>query len=202
MNESNKIFRDKLLDLEKPSAKHKEKYEKEILAMVEKKLSVYMRIGFAVLGLIGLLVTIGFGSVAFKHASGIGGFLIRVATVPGTILAFAGTVLAVWVAIKGTLNLGTQAPTLAGICLALGFFIITTWMFQFVTPITLEVPVDWRSVFGTQLALIGFFFLITIGLIVILRIIYRVEFKTNEKLLEIEYRLAELAEKLEDKPGK
>jgi BMFP domain-containing protein YqiC len=32
--------------------------------------------------------------------------------------------------------------------------------------------------------------------------LYQAEFKTREKLLEIEYRLAELAEKLEAKPDK
>ena len=67
-------------------------------------------------------------------------------------------------------------------------------MFVFVVPISHE---ESRAVLGTQLALIGFFLLNTIGLCAILGVLYRGQFKSQEKLLEIEYRLAELMEKIE-----
>ena len=38
MNESDKTFREKLLDMEKPNASYKKQYEMEVLAMVEMKL--------------------------------------------------------------------------------------------------------------------------------------------------------------------
>jgi hypothetical protein len=44
----------------------------------------------------------------------------------------------------------------------------------------------------------GFFVLNTIGLCVILAVLYRGQFKSREKLLEIGYRLADLAETIED----
>ncbi|GAH78854.1 unnamed protein product, partial [marine sediment metagenome] len=95
-----------------------------------------------------------------------------------------------------------QSWSMAGVGLSLAFFSIAIFMFMFVVPITVENPIDWRSIFGAQLAFMGFFFLVTIGLCVILRILYRIEFKNSEKMLEIEYQLAELAEKIQGKPQK
>jgi len=180
---------------------------KEVQAMFEKKLSYLGRAGFVALAIIGLLVTIKFATIAFgKIPKGETGFFIhcftRTATVPGMIVALAWTVLMAWVALKGKFKLRTQPPLLATIFMASGFFFTATMMFVFILPETLENPVGWRSIFGTQLVLMGFFLLVTIGICVVLRILYRVEFRTQEKLLEIEYRIAELAEKLESKPGK
>jgi hypothetical protein len=44
-----------------------------------------------------------------------------------------------------------------------------------------------------------FFLLVFGGLYMILRVVYRMERKTQEKLLEMEYRLADLAERLGDR---
>lgn len=203
MDKSDETFRDKLLEIEKPNVNYKEKYEKEIQAMLEKKLTSLGRAGFAVLAIVGLLAAIQFGGPAFsKLPANEVGFFIRAVTVPGLVLALAWAALMGWVAVKGTFNLRTQAPAIAGICLLLGFFFIAEMMFMFVVPVTFENPIDWRSIFGTQLALMAFFFLITIALCVILSILYRTEFRTREKLLEIEYHLAELAEKIQGKPQK
>ena len=64
MNKSNKTFRDKLLDIEKPNPTLKDKYEREVQAMVEEKLTVIKKlqmIGFLVLSLgLGVL----FGTLA------------------------------------------------------------------------------------------------------------------------------------------
>jgi hypothetical protein len=77
--------------------------------------------------------------------------------------------------------------------LATGFCSLVTLMFIFVMPIPHE---ESRAVLGTQLALIGFFLLNAIGLCVILGVLYRGQFKSREKLLEIEYIIADLAERI------
>ena len=79
----------------------------------------------------------------------------------------------------------------------MGFAVITQLMFMYIIPITRENPLDLRSVLGTQLIFTLFFFLIILVLCVILKKIYNSEIKTREKLLEIEYRIADIAEKLE-----
>ena len=203
MNKSENTFRDKLLDMEKPNSNYREKYEKEVKAMLEKKLNYLWRVGFVVLGLVGLLVAISFAEMASSR----GGddslrLFARLVTVPGAVLGLAWSVLMGWVAVTGKLNLRTQPARMAAIGVALGFFFVAYFMFRFVVPITVENPTDYRSILGVQLALIGFFFVVTVGICLLLRIAYRTEFKTREKLLEIEYRIAELAEKVEGKSEK
>ena len=64
MNESQKAFRDKLLDMEKADTSYKEKYEKELKEMFEKKLTGLQRWG-QVLGLaMGLGFFFLFGTLA------------------------------------------------------------------------------------------------------------------------------------------
>ena len=59
-------------------------------------------------------------------------------------------------------------------------------------------PQDWRVKLNEQLAAVVFFMLVFIGLYLIIRVLCRLEFKTHEKLSEIEYRILELAEKMEN----
>jgi hypothetical protein len=98
-------------------------------------------------------------------------------------------------AISGTIR-RTHRPWIVATSLTMGFCYLVTMMFVFVVPISHE---ESRAELGTQLGLIWFFLLNTIGLCTILGVLYRGQFKSQEKLLEIEYRLADLAEKLGDK---
>jgi hypothetical protein len=203
MNEIDKTFRDRLLDMEKPKTTYKQKYEREIQAVFEKKLNYLGRAGCAGLAIIGLLLTVWFGGPVFsKVPANEVGFFIRVVTVPGLVLALVWTFFMGWIAATGKLNLRTQPARMAGVGTTLGFLVVAAWMFIFVVPITVENPVDWRSIFGIQIVIIGFFLVVVIGLYLTLRILYRVEFKTREELLKIEYRIAELAEKIEGKSDK
>lgn len=79
----------------------------------------------------------------------------------------------------------------------MGFFYLVTLVFVFAVPLSHQ---ESRAMLGTQMTLIGFFLLNTIGLCAILGVLYRGQFKSQEKLLEIEYRLADLAEKIGDRP--
>ena len=79
---------------------------------------------------------------------------------------------------------------MATIGIAFGFFFMLYLMLVFIFPIALNESTD-RSIIGIHIALIGFFFVVTVALCLIIRALYRVGFKTREKLLEIEYRLAD-----------
>ncbi len=198
MNEPDKTFRDELLDMEKPNAGHRREYEKEVQRMFEKKLNCLWRIAFAVLSVAGLLVAAPFLHMATaRMGDETLGFFVRLVTVPGSILALAWTALTAWVAAKGRLSLRVQPAGMAVMSIGLAFFLTASLVFVFVFPIMWEAPTDHRSMCGLQLSLIGFFLVAIIGLCLILRVLYRTEFRTREKLLEIEYRLVELGEKLE-----
>lgn len=198
MNDPEETFRDELLDMEKPDAGCKRRYEKEIQAMFEKELNYLWRIAFAVLSIIGLVVAAPFLHMATSRMGDETlGFFVRLVTVSGGVLALAWTALTAWVAAKGRLNLRAQPAGMAVIGMGLAFFGAAYFMLMLVLPIALASPTDNRSICGLLLALISFFLVAIIGLCLILRVLYRTEFSTREKLLEIEYRLVELGEKFD-----
>lgn len=201
MNKKERTFRDKLLELNKPNQSYKDKYEKEIKKMLEKKLNYLWRAGFGILSLLGLLVAVPFLKLAFAHMGRQNdlGLFVRIVTVSGAILALAWMVLMGWITATGKLNLKNHPTYMATIGIAIGFFLIAYFLFILVLPIAIIEPIDYRSICGIHLALLGFFFVVTISLCLIIRALYRVEFRTREKLLQIEYRLADMAEKLENK---
>lgn len=202
MNRANKTFRDELLDMEKPNPTYNKKYRKELQAMLEMKLNYFWRAGFAILSVVGLLAAISFIEMASSRMGHSDlGLFVRVVTVSGAILAVAWTILTGWIAARGKLNLMTQPARIAAIGIAFGFFLMAYFMFVFVLPIAMAYPTDYRSICGIHLALMGFFLVVTIGLCLILRALYRTESRTREKLLEIEYRLVELGEKIQSGPS-
>ena len=200
MDEPRQKFLNKLLSIESQNQEYKLKYEREVKAMLNEKLSSLTRIVFALLALFGLFITVVYMSYLFKHyGSDEIAFIFRLSVLPAVVLFFILSVLTGFLSVRGktSITLKSNAQYLAtafGIVLA--FAVITQFMFMFVIPLTRENPLDWRSFLGTQLVFTLFFLLITLALCVILKKIYHSEIKTREKLLEIEYRLAELAEKL------
>ena len=86
----------------------------------------------------------------------------------------------------------TLRPWVAATAFAMGFFYLAMLMLVFVIPIPRE---ESRAELGTQLALLWFFLLDTIGLCAILGVLCRGQIKSREKPLEIEHRLADLTEK-------
>lgn len=184
MNKSEKTFRDKLLDMEKPSANYREKYEKEVQAMVEKKLAgltkwshivgLAMGIGFAVL----------FGTVAVvsKEALWLRLFFAMGAIFGLVIIAAEGAILK-----KGTINLKEDPLAMAWLGWAF-VLIIAAVIMVFSTKVGDPTKVTRAFVFVL-------FFVLMAAVQLLKAIIERSELNTREKLLEIEYRLAELAGK-------
>jgi hypothetical protein len=169
-------------------------YQEQVQAMLDTRLSVAKRIGFALLALVGLWTAGGFSAPAFTSRRSMDEeILYRLPMIFSFLLSVAWMALTGWAALRGVVR-RTHRPWIAATTLAMGFVYIVTLMFIFATPIAQE---ESRAVLGTQYALIGFFLLNTIGLCAILGVLYRGQFRSQEKLLEIQYRLAELAEKVE-----
>jgi|GEM_PF-705577 len=195
MNEPNRTFRERLLDMETLNSAQGRMPQEQMRAMLDTRLSLVQRIGFGVLALAGLGTAVGFGSPAFRgHGNWEAVIVYRFFMVLGFLVAVAWTMSTGWTAVSGVLR-RTLRPWVAATTLAMGFFYLAMLMFVFVIPISHE---ESRSEFGTQLALLWFFLLNTIGLCTILGVLCRGQFKSREKLLEIEYRLADLMEKLGD----
>jgi Na+/proline symporter len=204
MNRTDKTMSERLVDAEKTNTTHREEYQKLMQAIVSRKLSFLERLGFAALAIVGLMAAFPFAELSLSKIGSGMGFIVRIVTIPGLVLALTWAVVTGWIAARGLFNLRTLPPRIAGIGIALGFFGVVLFLFVYIVPVTLNDPTDvrstWSGVWGIQLSLIAFFFLIIVGLCVVLRLLYRIQFQTREKLLEIEYRIAELAEKVEGKP--
>lgn len=201
MSRSNKTFRDKLLDMEKPDAAKWKKYEKEVQAMVEKKLSVFGRVFFGLLLPIGILFIIFFMNMLLSVLPGTNpNNFIRITypfVVLGLILSVAWVILLGYLVISGKYGLRINLSLIAGMGLAISFLLTIVFTFVQEYDLVRANPQDWRVKLNEQLAVVIFFMLVFIGLYLIIRTLYRLEFKTREKLLEIELGLAELKEQIE-----
>ncbi|HUV40357.1 MAG TPA: hypothetical protein VMW23_01045 [Sedimentisphaerales bacterium] len=188
MNKSNKTFRDKLLDIEKPNSALKEKYEREVQAMVEKKLTGLRKLGTVVSLVMGLGFFVLFGTLAVivpKEFPLWGRAIWAVGSVFG--LTFAG--LAVLVLKKGTVNLKTDERAMAG--LGWGFIVIVTTI-VLVFSGTLPDPL-----IGVRMIVYLLVFEVAAAVGLIKAFINRSDLKMREKLLEMEHHLAEMSEKME-----
>ncbi|MHC4691636.1 MAG: hypothetical protein ACYS67_02760 [Planctomycetota bacterium] len=159
--------------------------------MLEKKLSRIQRVGFALLAVIGICATILFCNMVQKKQEDIW----RLFTVPPLVLAFIWTLLTGWITVTGKLKLRSQRLGIIIIALALCFFTVVAFMLIWIIPLSRRDISD-LPILGTQLTLVGFFLVNTIGLCVVLAGLNRLDFRSREKLLEIECRLIDLTEKI------
>lgn len=186
MNESQKTFRDKLLDMEKANTPYKEKYEKEIKEMFEQKLTGLQKWG-QVLGLamgLGFFFLFGTLAIIVPKEFPLWG---RVIWIIGAVFGLVFAALSVWILKKGTVNLKTDNMAAAG--LAWAFIVIVA---------TLVLVFSGKSpepIIGVRMLVSILIFEVAAAAGLLKAIIQRSELNTREKLLEIEYRLAELAEK-------
>lgn len=196
MNELNKTLRERLLDMDTPNSVQGGMPREQMRAMLDARLGIVRRIGFGLLAFIGLWTAFGFGEPVFSpHSNWEEVFIYQLFMVVAFLVCVAWTALTGWAAIWGVVR-RSHRPWIVATTLGMGFFYMVLLMFVFVVPISHE---ESRVMLGTQLGLMGFFLLNTIGLCTILGVLYRGQFRSQEKLLEIEYRLADLAEKLGDR---
>ena len=194
MNRSDKTLRERLLNMETLSSTPGELPREQVRRMLDARLTVAKRIGFGFLAFVRACTAIAFAGPAGRD----GGsnweqtFIYRMVMIFAFLVCVAWTLLTGWVAASGVVR-RAQRPWIAVTSLAMGFFYLITLVF--VVPIS---RLESRAMLATQMALIGFFLFNTIGLCAILGVLYRGQFKSQEKLLEIEYRIADLAEKIGD----
>lgn len=189
MNESQKTFRDELLDMEKANTHYKEKYEKEIKQMFEQKLTGLQRWG-QVLGLaMGLGFFVLFGALAIIVPKEFP-LWARSIWILGAVFGLVLAGLSVWILKKGTVNLKTDNMAAAG--LGWGFIVIIATI---VLVYSGDLP---EPITGVRMLVSILIFEVMAAVGLLKAIIQRSEVNTREKLLEIEYRLAELAEDVQN----
>jgi hypothetical protein len=193
MDNSNKTFRDNLLDIEKPNPTLKEKYEREVQAMVEKKLTGVRKlqmIGFLVMSL-GLGVLFGTLAVVIPKGFPLWG---RFAFAVGAVFCLAFVGLYARILKKGSINLKKDNMSLAwtgwGLVVIYGTLVLV---------FSGKLP---DRIIGVHMLVSVLFYLVAAGVFLLRAYIQRSEVNTREKLLEIEHRLAEIFEKMENSQEK
>ncbi len=189
MKNKKNTFRDELLGMEKPNADYKKNYERQVKEMVEKKLTGLRKWG-TIAGLVmGLGFFVLFGTLAIitpKEFPSWG----RAIWAIGSLFGLAFAILSALVLKKGTVNLKTDDMAFAG--LAWGFIVIVST----ITLVNAGRLSDPTIAIKMLVSLLIFEVMAAAGLRK--AIIERSGVNTREKLLEIEYRLADLAEKMEN----
>jgi len=193
VSEFHERFRDRLLDMERPTAGYRQKYEKEVQAMLEEKLTgakKWQMVAFLVVSLgLGVL----FGTLAVIVPRGFP-WWGRLCWAIGAVFCLTFVVMYARIIKKGAINLKKDKLDLAwtgwGLVVVVGTFALV---------FSGKLP---DRVVGVHWLVSVLFYLVAAGVFLLRAYIQRSELNTREKLLEIEYRLAELAEKLEGKTQK
>jgi len=200
MSRSEKTLRERLLDMETPEVNQKEACERQVQALWERRLSVPTRVGLGLLAILGVLLVRDFLWL-WRWALPPDGEMSR--SVTGTVwfigfaFAIVFTALSGYAAVWGRLGSRIRPSLIAGTGVAMAFVYMVVRVFGMEYPLLRYDPHDGRILLVGQLGAAVFFLLVFAGLHLILRVVYRMEFKTQEKLLRLEYRLADLAEKIE-----
>jgi len=180
---------ERLLRCEIETPALREKYEKEVQAMFEKRLGPAQRWMWVFWTLFGLAQAIVFSWAAvasFGQLPGWGTLIFAI----GVPFALATAGLSAWIAYTGRLLLKTHPPAIAGLMWVLIVILVTIFM--------VAAP---DSIVGLRMLLSGLIFLVMVAVFMLAGRTEQAELRTKEKLLEIEYRLADLSDRIGQSHG-
>ena len=186
MSQTKHNFRNELLAMESTNPTLQERYESEVKAMIEKQLTGTEKAGHILDLVLGIGFLVGFGCVAI-FAGGLP-FFARAGFILGCLFGGAIAAMEITILRKGTTNLKVDSIAAAGT--AWGFVVIITTLFL----LNLDKFPD-----PTRMLVVMIIFEIMAGLLLLKAYIERSEVRTQERLLEIKYQMAELTERLESK---
>jgi len=178
-----------LLGIEQWDPIYQERYRKELQKMLEKKLTGARRWVYIFWIALGVGCTILFGTVAIIAREL--PLLARFGFVAGAFFGLAWACLAGSIVKRGVFDLKAHPKAMAG--LSWGFAVILVTLLMLIGD---RLP---DAIKGVQMVVNGLVFLVMGAVFMILNQTNQAELRTREKLLEIELRLAEIAEKISEK---
>ena len=188
MNDS---FRERLLELqlEQMPPALRERYNREVQAMLEKRITGSGRwvvLGSAVMCVVFAVLL---GVLAIIPPAEEVPLLARIPVAVGALFSVGFAMLLLRVFRRGSMDLKSDTSSIIGMIWV--FVVLIVPMFMGMSLLAPDrIAGLWMMMFGLVVLVVGAVFLIR-------HVIEQSELKTREKLLEIEYRLVELAEKLE-----
>ncbi|MFC1607341.1 hypothetical protein ACFL47_05160 [Candidatus Latescibacterota bacterium] len=184
MNDRHTEFRDRLLAQEKTTTEYENNYRKEIRMLVEKKLSTVHKTGNLIISILnfGLAVLCVYAAYRFNEWKS----LARISALLFGTVFMGVSVFIGWTVKRGSINLKAH-PTI----ISTGF-----WIFSIVLMVVLVfLQLQLDNAKSLHLLMNGLFVLIVSAVYLITNSVKQSEIKTHERLLGLEYRIAEVAEK-------
>jgi hypothetical protein len=160
----------------------RDRYEKEIQAMFNKPITGVRRWSWLVAAIGSAGSAVVFGAVALFAPNEFPVYA-RIVFVIGVLFAIAWAVLGLRVFARGSINLKNDAAMYYGMAWALP--VITLTLFMVFAP---------NDLVGLRMIICGIAFLIMGAAFLLRGVVERSELQTRQKLLEMEYRLAEIEE--------
>ncbi len=190
MNNARKEFRDRLVEMEQITPSLEERYQKETKAMFEKRLTRPMNLAWIGTGILGIGLVVLFGAKVIMAPREFP-MLGRLIFVAGAVFGLAWAALAAVIVRRGSYHRRSHGKAAAGM----------TWCFIMLVTIgiCLLASKHPNRIIGLHMLCGVLPFLIMGSVCMIQYRIQESELNTREKLLEIELRIAELAEKPETK---
>ncbi len=190
-------FPDRLIGAEQVDAKRKEHYRMEMQRILNRTLTPGRRIWCAFTAAVSLLAAANFGVMAFtQHITGDYALWGRAIYGAFAVLLLALAAVVGRMAMKGTANLRKDLPAIAGLRWGLSFLLSISAL--------LAAWLDARYGSGKWSAFaaaVGVAFIVFGAIHLIRSSVQQSELRTREKMLEIELRLADMADKLGEEPG-
>ena len=183
MNQHPSSFRDQLLQCEAQTPALRDKYKQEVQAMFEKQLGAVQRMVYAIATVVCLANVVFFSWMAATNYGELPPLIITSFAI-GAVFALGFAGLAAWIAYTGRMKLKIHPPLMAALVWVFVVFMVT--IFMVIAP---------DSIAGLKMELAGLVFLVGAGVFLLSSRTEQAELRTKEKLLEIEYRLAEFTEK-------
>jgi MFS family permease len=182
-------FRERLLESQSFDPALREHYQRKVQAMWERQLTTSKRILFHAEAVVCGAMAVAFAAAAIL-APKVFPPLGRVAFAVGALFSVAFAVAILRIARRGTMDLKRDPMRLTN--LSWGVVVIAITLFMLVGGF---LPDRDRTI-GIQMVVNGIVFLIGAGFALLRTVVEQLQLKTQEKLLEIEYRLAELSEQM------
>ncbi len=180
-------FTDRLLDSEAMTPSLRDRYEREVKAMLEKTLTPAQRAGFGITTLVclGWAAFCGYSAVAQSSWP----VFMRASFGLGSLIGLIGAFLGGKVFLLGRMHRRATPNAVTGLVWVVVVFMVTLFLV-----FTGRQP---DAVESTYVLLTGLVYLIFAAVLLVTNRIDQAQIKTEEQFLELKLRLAELAEKVE-----
>ncbi|HSV16716.1 MAG TPA: hypothetical protein VLI90_20795 [Tepidisphaeraceae bacterium] len=180
-------FRQQFLAAESFDPALRQKYQLEVKAMFEHKLTKMHRLVYVFTGLLSIAIIVLFAVISFQLPQRFPP-LARAAFGLGILFALGWAIQSYRIVRRGSVKMRKDPRTMAAL----------VWVF-IVLMVTINMVLAGRAgdrIWGVQIVVNSLVFLVGAAVFLIGTIVQQAQMQTQEKLLEIEYRLAELTEQI------